>query len=103
MSTGTYMALCGLGADRLGLVAEITDYVTERGGNVEDSRMAVLGAEFGVLLLVSGSEAQMGAVERDLEALQTKTGLRLVCRRTKSPEEHRAQAGVPYLVTAQAL
>ena len=103
MSTETYMALCGVGADRLGLVAEITDYVTERGCNVEDSRMAVLGAEFGVLLLVSGAAEQVSAVERDLGSLAGKTGLQLVARKTKSPEEHRAQAGVPYVVAAQAL
>ena len=103
MSTETFMALVGLGADRPGLVADITDYVTGLGGNVEDSRMAVLGAEFGVMLLVSGTPDQIGAIDRQLEQLKAKTGMTLLCRQTKSPEHYRAQAGIPYTVTAQAL
>ncbi|MEP7126107.1 MAG: ACT domain-containing protein [Byssovorax sp.] len=101
--TEIFLVLSALGPDRPGLVAEITEYLTERGANVEDSRMAVLGGEFGVLILVSGTPAQIETVERERGELAAKTGLELLVRRTKSPEDHRRAASVPCLVTAEAL
>jgi glycine cleavage system transcriptional repressor len=103
MSTETFLVLSALGPDRPGLVAEVTDFLTERGGNVEDSRMAILGAEFGILLLVSGTVDQVAALDRDIPRLAEATGLSIVARRTKSPEEHRRAAAIPCIVTAEAL
>lgn len=102
-ATEAYLVLSCLGPDRPGLVAEVTHYLTERGGNVEDSRMAVLGAEFGVLLLASGTPDEIAAIERDLPELAQRTGLQATARRTKSPEEHRRAATIPCVVTAEAL
>jgi glycine cleavage system transcriptional repressor len=102
-TTEQFLVLSALGPDRPGLVAEVTEYVSERGGNVEDSRMAILGAEFGILLLVSGTEQEIGAIEREVGSLKEKTGLELLWRRTKAPEEHRKAAVVPCLITAEAL
>lgn len=98
-----FLVLSALGADRPGLVAEVTEYLREHGGNVEDSRMAVLGAEFGILLLVSGTPEEVAAIERDLGALGERTGLEIRARRTKSPEEHRRATVIPCLITAEAL
>src|SRR3954467_3313303 len=95
MSTESFLVLSALGPDRPGLVAEITEYLTERGANVEDSRMAVLGGEFGVLILVSGTPHEIELIERERELLAAKTGLDLLVRRTKSPEDHRRASGVP--------
>jgi len=103
MSTESFLVLSALGPDRPGLVAEVTEYLTERGGNVEDSRMAVLGAEFGILLLVSGTPEEIAAITRDTDALANKTGLGVLVRPTKSPEEHRRTASIPCLVQAEAL
>lgn len=101
--TEIFLALSALGPDRPGLVAEITEYLTEHGANVEDSRMAVLGGEFGVLILISGAAAAIEAIEREQAGLAAKTGLTILVRRTKSPEDHRRAASVPCLVTAEAL
>lgn len=98
-----YLALSALGPDRSGLVARVTAYIAGHGGNVEDSRMAILGAEFGILLLVSGDTEAVGAIERDLGELSRDTGLEFQVRRTKSPEAHRRDAGIPCVVTAEAL
>ena len=98
-----FLVLSALGPDRPGLVAEITEYLTERGANVEDSRMAVLGGEFGVLILISGTPHEIEMIERERNSLAAKTGLDLLVRRTKSPEDHRRAASVPCLVTAEAL
>ncbi|MDI1452152.1 ACT domain-containing protein [Polyangium sp. 6x1] len=98
-----YVVLSCLGPDRPGLVAEVTEYLTKHGGNVEDSRMAILGAEFGILLLASGPPATVDAIEKDLGDLQKSTGLSVVARRTKAPEEHRRAPTIPCAVTAEAL
>lgn len=98
-----YLVLSCLGPDRPGLVAEVTHYLTERGANVEDSRMAVLGGEFGILLLASGAPDVVAAVERDVESLATATGLTVHCRKTKSPEAHRRAATIPCVISVDAL
>jgi glycine cleavage system transcriptional repressor len=103
MSTDHYLVLSALGADRPGLVAEVSDYLAERGVNVEDSRMAVLGAEFGIQMLVRGSELSISRVVDDRPLLETRTKLGILVRRTKSPEEHRRAAVIPCVVTAEAL
>ena len=103
MATEHYLVLSALGPDRPGLVADVTSFITERGGNIEDSRMAVFGAEFGILVLVSGTGDEVARISQDARALEQKTGLTVVTRPTKSPSEHRRAPAVPCLVTAEAL
>lgn len=57
------------GPDRVGIVDRVTGLVLERGGNVETSRMARLGGEFAVLMLVSLSSEHCTQLDRDLEGL----------------------------------
>jgi glycine cleavage system transcriptional repressor len=103
MSTERHVVLSALGPDRPGLVAEVTHYVTERGGNIEDSRMAVLGAEFGVMMLVSGTPDEIARISRETAQLEKQTGLGVVTRDTKSPEEHRRSQTIPCVVLCEAL
>jgi glycine cleavage system transcriptional repressor len=51
------------GTDRIGLVNEVTERLLALGGNVETSRMARLGGEFAMLMLVSLPEARLEALE----------------------------------------
>lgn len=102
MDADRYLVLCALAADRPGLVAEVTRYVKERGGNVEDSRMSILGGEFGMLMLVSGGEAQVARILDEAGALEA-GGLQVIARRTKSPAEHRRAEVLPCLIVAEAL
>src|SRR5580693_7761529 len=57
------------GPDRIGIVDEVTGLLLERGGNVETSRMARLGGEFAVLMLVSMPAEQFSGLEKGLETL----------------------------------
>jgi glycine cleavage system transcriptional repressor len=50
-----WFALSAIGKDRPGIVAELAEMIFEHGCNLEDSSMTVLGGEFAVLLLFSGS------------------------------------------------
>ena len=57
------------GPDRIGIVDEVTGLLLERGGNVETSRMARLGGEFAVLMLVSMPAERFAGLDERLEAL----------------------------------
>lgn len=54
------------GKDRVGLVDEVTQALLERGGNILASRMAHLGGEFAMLMLVTLPEGQLAQLERDI-------------------------------------
>jgi glycine cleavage system transcriptional repressor len=55
------------------------------GANLEDSRMAILGGEFALLVLVSGTGEAVLRVEREAPAVAEKLGLRVVLKPT-SPD-----------------
>jgi glycine cleavage system transcriptional repressor len=78
----TYLVLTAVGPDRPGLVSEIAAAVHAAGANLEDSRMAILGGEFALLMLLSGSESAASAVEKTASALGDKLGLRVLSKRT---------------------
>ncbi len=64
-----------LGPDRPGLVNAIAGFVTRRGGNIEDTRMAKLGGEFAVLVLVTGSSANLAALQADQSVIAAELGV----------------------------
>lgn len=67
-----------LGPDRTGLVDRVAQTLAKFRGNLEDSRMAVLGGEFAMMFLVSieadqveGLVQQVGQVAGELDLLMT--------------------------------
>ena len=46
------LILSAIGSDRLGIVSELTGIITNHGGNIEESRMTRLEADFTVIMLV---------------------------------------------------
>jgi glycine cleavage system transcriptional repressor len=49
-------AVTAVGADRPGIVAAVAAVLHERGGNVEDSAMTILGGHFAIVLLVAADD-----------------------------------------------
>jgi glycine cleavage system transcriptional repressor len=80
----SHLVLTAVGPDRPGLVNAISSLVHTAGANLEDSRMAILGGEFALLMLVSGSEAAVAGVEREAPRLEGELGLKLLLKRTRS-------------------
>ena len=78
----TYLVLTAVGPDRPGLVSEIAAAIHAAGANLEDSRMAILGGEFALLLLLSGPESAAAAIEKASAPLGEKLGLRVLSKRT---------------------
>jgi len=55
------------GRDKVGLVDGVTNVFAKRGGNVDESRMARLGGEFAMLVLVAMPEKEVAGLEADLQ------------------------------------
>jgi glycine cleavage system transcriptional repressor len=60
-----YRVLTAVGLDRPGLVERISTAIHSAGANLEDSRMAILGGEFALILLFSGQPDEVNQVEQN--------------------------------------
>lgn len=54
-----WFILSAVGRDRPGLVADLSQLIYDCEGNLEDSRMTILGNEFAAILLCSGDDAKL--------------------------------------------
>lgn len=57
------------GSDRIGIVEHVTESILECGGDVQASRMARLGGEFAMLLLVSIPDSETERLSGNVESL----------------------------------
>lgn len=96
-----YIVISAIGADRVGIVDDLSGIVAEAGGNIEESKMAVLGGEFAVMMLVAADETSVGVLESRMAAAETALGLRIGVKRTS--EEPRPEGGRPYCVETVSL
>jgi glycine cleavage system transcriptional repressor len=85
MNERWYVVLIAHGPDRGGLVADLTAYVAARDGNVEDSRMAVLGGQFSIMMLVSGSATTIAGLQAGAGEIERRCGLHLTLIPTAAP------------------
>lgn len=75
----TEFAVTSIGRDRPGIVAAISGTLHELGGNIEDSRMAILGGHFAVMLIVDvPEEAGAARLESRLAEVGEELGLEAV-------------------------
>ncbi|HEY2409721.1 MAG TPA: ACT domain-containing protein [Polyangiaceae bacterium] len=94
MPEKSYLVLTAVGPDRPGLVNEIARVVLDAGANLEDSRMAILGGEFALLVLVSGPPQATAAIEAQAAALGNRLGLRILIKSTSA--ERAVRDFLPY-------
>lgn len=101
--TEQYLVLTAVGTDRPGIVAELTEILAGRGINVADSRMAVLGGEFALMMLLSGTSELLVTTREEVTAACERLGLELLVKDTRSPAAHRAGQVRSYEVKVHAL
>ena len=85
------LVITAMGADRPGIVNELTEALLDASLNVEDSRMSVLGGEFAVMLLVSGNAASIDTIKQQKDALENSLQLNILIKTTQkrsSDNEH---------------
>ena len=95
------LAVTAIGADRAGLVRDLSRCITTAGGNILESRMATLGSEFAVLMLVAGNWHAINKVSETLEELGQNSGMTVNVRPTEAGGADEPAA--PYNVDVIAL
>jgi glycine cleavage system transcriptional repressor len=97
----SYAVLSAIGADRVGIVDDISGLVSQSGGNIEESKMAVLGSEFAVMMLVSMDEGALGALASRTAEIELRLGLKIGIVLTR--EEAAQERGRPYSLETVSL
>jgi glycine cleavage system transcriptional repressor len=89
-----YMILFLVGKDRPGIVDEVSLFLFERGANLEDSRMAVMGGRFSIMSLFSCTSEQLEAVKAGLGDLR-KLGFEVSLHEAEDPGAVSVRSGLP--------
>ncbi len=97
----SFAVLTAIGRDRVGIVDDLSELVLKNACNIEESKMAVLGGEFAVIMLVSGKADAVGALTDSLPSLGEGLGLHVECKHTGAPRA--PESGRPYLLEAVSL
>jgi len=79
----TLLVVSALGRDRPGLVDQLSKMVLDAGCSIRDSRMAVLGGEFAMVLLLAGNWNAVAKLEALLPRLRDSLDLTLQLKRTE--------------------
>jgi len=85
------------GTDRIGLVDEVTGMLLDLGANVEDSRMARLGGEFAMLMLVSLPSEGLPGLDKTVESLRAQ-GFKVTTTQTEGSYAEAHPGWLPYRI-----
>lgn len=77
-----YLVLTAMGADRTGSVSELIKLASKCGCNIIDSRMAIFGVEFTLIMLLNGSAKAINQIECKLPAIALNLELITMMKRT---------------------
>ena len=96
-----HLAISAIGTDRTGIVHDLTRVISDAGGSINESRMACLGSEFAMVLLVTGNWHSLARLETELKKLADSSGMLINLRRTE-PRAARTDL-LPYSIDAVCL
>lgn len=82
-----HLVITAVGSDRSGICNQVVHLVTQSGCNIVDSRIALFGNEFTLLMLAAGSTSQITRVETTLPVLGQEHGLITMMKRTSPHQE----------------
>lgn len=86
-SMKAFAIFTAIGSDRVGIVDDLTGRILEEQCNVEESRMTLLGGEFAVMLLVSGSSARIAGLLSAASRIGADLGLLVATKQTTQPRQ----------------
>ena len=78
------LVISALGADRPGIVNDLSKICADFKCNIVDSRMTVLGGEFAIIMLVAGSWDAVAKLESALPGLAKQMDLTAIIKQTKT-------------------
>ena len=94
------LAVTAIGPDRAGVVRDLSHAINAAGGSSRESRMIALGAEFAVMMLVSGNWHTVAKLQSSLLALQQQSELTVTVRET---QPRPAETAAPYSIDVVTL
>ncbi|MBI4604166.1 MAG: glycine cleavage system protein R [Planctomycetes bacterium] len=99
------LILLATGRDRPGIVGRVSGLIYDAGCNLEDSRMAILGGEFALIVLTTGSSEGLARVRQGMPALAKDLGLTVQLKETVAGRETRrgAAPSIPFKIKAVAM
>lgn len=97
----SYLVITASGDDKVGIVEQLSNKVTQNNCNIEDSRMAVLGGQFALIMLVSGAWNTLAKLEGQMDTLAEQLGLSVIHKRTE--QRSTTQSVLPYHVEVVAM
>ncbi len=101
--------LTAIGSDRPGLVDEVSRFIFERAGNIEDSRMVNLRGQFAMMVLLSAEPPALTRLRTDLSAFAQSALLHAELKPIDppqpplSPSAPAATPALPFRLTATAM
>lgn len=98
-----HAVLTAIGADRPGLVDEVSAYVLERGGNLEDSRMLNMRGQFAMMMLVSGGAGVIERLAKDLDQLRVASAIHADLVKADMTRAAASGPAIPYRLTTSAM
>lgn len=96
-----YLVISALGTDKPGIINALSKQAVAHHCNILDTRMTVLGGEFALMMMVSGSAEAISELEPALSRSADELELTVMLKRT-SPKASQSR-NLPYAVTVVAL
>lgn len=96
-----YATVTAIGKDRVGIVDDISGFLTSLGHNIEESRMALLGGEFAGIILVSAEDSAIERLSREADSFGARAGLTI--RVVPTQQSHHESGDRPYRLSGYSL
>jgi glycine cleavage system transcriptional repressor len=103
MEKRSYVVITSIGTDRPGIVADISGWLLELGGNIEDSRMSLLGGEFATLILVSGPDDLLANIESTEGEFEARSGLHVHAKQVSATPSYSGEPMLRYELRTTSL
>jgi glycine cleavage system transcriptional repressor len=100
------LVISAIGSDRPGIVNELSQLIVQNNGNIDDSRMTVLGGEFAIILLISANINELDNIEQLLKQQASSFELSIITKQTSNKalsEKVLDEKKIPYIVEVLAM
>ena len=94
----THLVVTIVGSDKRGLVAEVTETISESQANIVESRMMRLGGEFAIIMMLTLQTEQRDKCNKTLESFEAK-GMEVFVRETDLKRLEKFKGFVPYEIS----
>ncbi len=103
-SSPNQLVISAIGSDRPGIVNALSELIVQNNGNIDDSRMTVLGGEFAIILLISAAQSDLENIEQVIKQQAEALELNIISKQTSNQSIDSASGNkVPYIVEVLAM